>query len=141
MDYSEGAICEDSPEDDENKWTDAPEPQVAPQADEKRPQETAPRRSSRNQNRRTNYGGMGAVFELIESMSGFITDFLLDCLPTAFTKVFSTAPDPKSHKKAMESKDRKSWKQACEKEWDFLIKKEVWSLVDRPGEKSVIRGM
>lgn len=41
----------------------------------------------------------------------------------------------------MESCDRDLWKAACEKEWSSLEQKGVWTLVNRPRDKSVIRGM
>jgi hypothetical protein len=63
------------------------------------------------------------------------------CLPECFNAYLNTTPDPKSFKKAMLAGDSPKWKLACDKEMSSLLKKDVWTLVDRPTHKAVIRGM
>lgn len=75
------------------------------------------------------------------SFSDETYDTLFDCLPQSFQSSVELTPDPKSYKKAMLSGDSHSWKTACDKEMESLIKKEVWELVTRPTHKSVIRGI
>lgn len=41
----------------------------------------------------------------------------------------------------MESSDRDLWMDACKKEIDGMVKKGVWTLVERPKNKNVIRGL
>lgn len=94
------------------------------------------RRSSRNQTRK-DYSGMCNM----ASFSDETYDTLFDCLPQSFQSSVELTPDPKSYKKAMLSGDSHSWKTACDKEMESLIKKEFWGLVTRPTHKSVIQGI
>lgn len=68
---------------------------------------------------------------------------LYDCLPSAFSA--STLPNlddtPKSLKSALNAYDAVEWKKVCDKEVASLAQKNVWTLVDRPTDKRVIRGM
>lgn len=77
-----------------------------------------------------NYKGCSAVFELVDPDS-FIYPQLLDCLPPQCFSSISDFEIPKSFKKAMNSINSHHWKEACDKEMNSLIKKEVWELVDR----------
>lgn len=116
-------------------------PPAAPQDIPPLPSTENPRRSARNQNQNVSYRGVKATFEEVEPSTSYIFEESFDFLPECFNTAVNHGPDPKSFKKAMESDDFKLWKVACDKEWDSLEKKGVWTLVDRPTNKSVIRGM
>lgn len=64
-----------------------------------------------------------------------------DCVPEVFSVFPSTSVAPKSYRKAMSSEDAVSWAAACDKEMMSLKSKHVWTLVDRPTNRQVIRGL
>lgn len=69
---------------------------------------------------------------------------LADCfniLPSAFSGSVINSGVPRSFKKAMQSSDKDLWMDACKKEIDGMMKKQVWTLVERPRGKNVIRGL
>lgn len=63
------------------------------------------------------------------------------CLPQECHSAGNASPDPKSYKKAMLSGDSCSWQEACDQEMKSLLKKGVWTLVDRLSNKCIICGM
>lgn len=68
---------------------------------------------------------------------------VFDCLPSAFSahSLPTSDPPPKSLKTALNMYDGEKWLAACKKEINSLASKNVWTLVDRPHDKKVIRGM
>lgn len=66
-----------------------------------------------------------------------------DVLPTVFsaTSIPPVEAPPKSLKTALNMYDSEEWMKACSKEIKSLADKKFWSLVDRPRDKKVIRGM
>lgn len=64
-----------------------------------------------------------------------------DCLPVQCNAVSQALDVPKSYKKALKLPDGHHWQLACEKEMESLKDKCVWTLVDRPTSRQVIRGL
>ena len=60
--------------------------------------------------------------------------------PQCFSAVVSD-DTPRSFKKAMNSPHDDLWLKACEKEVLSMKEKKVWTLVERPKGKNVIRGL
>lgn len=94
------------------------------------------RRSARNKVS-MNYQGMCNMAEL----ESWQLESYFACLPEECYESSNAVPDPKSYKKAMLTGDSLSWQQACDTEMNSLLKKDVWTLVDRPVNKCIIRGM
>lgn len=64
-----------------------------------------------------------------------------DCVPPSCQSIEIPLEIPKSYKKVVLLPDGLRWKEACIKEFDPLKSKSVWTLVDRPFDRKVIRGM
>lgn len=60
--------------------------------------------------------------------------------PQCFSAVVSD-DTPLSFKKAMKSANADLWLKACQKEITSMKEKKVWTLVERPKGKNVIRGL
>lgn len=97
---------------------------------------TGTRKSNRNKTS-VNYQGM-CNMAMLESSQ---LESYFSCLPQECYETSNATPDPKSYKRAMLTGDSQSWRQACDKEMSSLLKKDVWTLVDRPVNKCIIRGM
>lgn len=68
-------------------------------------------------------------------------DPVFDCLPKVFNVKAEPSTNPRSFKKGMLSDDAETWKAACDKEMNSLKTKNVWTLVDRPQNQKIIRGL
>lgn len=64
-----------------------------------------------------------------------------DVLPPHCYGAVISDTNPKSFKKAMKSDDAELWMSACKKEIDAMLAKNVWTLVRRPKNVNVIRGL
>lgn len=101
------------------------------------------RSSTRLAGKIPNYKGMTAKagdspVEVIE-ISALSLQF--DCLPSCFNTSLIDLSSSKSFVKATRGPEGEKWLQACNKEIQSMIDKEVWQLVPRPQNTNIIRGL
>ena len=68
---------------------------------------------------------------LLDELSSFDTFLFFDAESVHFTDSTKYV-DPKSYADAMSRQDAKQWKEAFDKAMDCLVKREVFTVVDRP---------
>lgn len=65
----------------------------------------------------------------------------LDCVPITCNVVSSNFEVPRLFRKSVQMDDGPEWHLACEKEMTSLKNKGVWTLVERPFDRQLIKGM
>lgn len=109
------------------------------------------RRSSRNTGSRISYRGMTTLSNIsdhyAQCLSAEVIEIsqlsqMFNCLPLECHSVNLDLTYPKSFSKAVSGPDGKRWMQACEKEIQAMVDRQVWKLVERPPRPTnVIRGL
>ena len=75
---------------------------------------------------------------LLDELSSFDPFSFFDAESVHFTDSTKYV-DPKSYADAMSRPDAKEWKEAFDKEMDGLVKREVFTVVDRPTDRNPLR--